>query len=86
MVKWTNKKIRPADTGPRGTMQTVVDELQQQPGRWAEIERYSLDRKASARSRGSNATKRYKTDQGAVEYAVERDGQEFVLYMRWVNN
>lgn len=78
MVKWVDREIHPATRAPRNSVEAMIAELSTQPGRWAEIARYSLDRKQSARTRGSMMAKRHPT----VEYAVEREADEFVLYLR----
>jgi hypothetical protein len=81
MVKWVDREIKPASGGAgRNTAQAMVAQLASQPGRWAEVARYSLDRKGSAKSRGSMMVKRFAEER--VEYAVEREGEEFVLYLR----
>lgn len=63
---------------PRDAVRRMIEELQTQPGRWAEIARYPLERHGSAKSRASMTRKRYPE----IEYAVERDGDEFILYFR----
>lgn len=77
-MKWTDREITPAERQPRGAVQTLAAELAAHPGRWAEVARYEPERRASAYSRGSTTAKRYPS----LDYAVERQGEEFILYLR----
>jgi len=78
MVRWTDDDLTPTARGPRNTLELLVAELSTQPGRWAEVARYTLERKGSASSRGAQSVKRYPE----LQYVVRREGDEFVLYMR----
>lgn len=75
-MKWTTQELEPAN-GKREALAPILASLREQPGRWAELDRYPLDRIASARSRGCQIMRRH-----AVEYAVETSGSEAVLYLR----
>lgn len=70
--------LQPSKGLKSGRLDTMIAELSEHPGQWAEIDRYELERRASAYSRGSQTCRRYPV----LEYAVERDGDEFVLYFR----
>jgi hypothetical protein len=79
-VRWTDLDLAPADStanGP-GTFKAVLAELKTQPGRWAEVARYTSDRRKSAYSRGSQTQRR----NPEIEYAVRDEGNDTVLYMR----
>lgn len=60
------------------SIRRLVLELAETPGEWHEVGRYPADRRKSAWSRGSQTTARYPQ----LEYAVQREGDEFVLYFR----
>lgn len=78
-MKWVDDlPIEAVEYKPRNNFARRAAELLEQPGRWAEFARYEAERKGSALSRGSQTCKRYP----ALEYAVRRDGDEFVLYFR----
>jgi hypothetical protein len=77
-VKFTDEVITPANVRPQLDVRRLVDTLCEQPGRWAEVERYPLSRIQSARSRGSQTVKRYPI----LEYAVRTEGSAAVLYFR----
>lgn len=77
-MKWTDKELKPVNHQERSSVAAMVAELETQPGRWAEIARYAPERLGSARSRGAQTCKRYPQ----LEYVVEREGSEFVLYFR----
>jgi hypothetical protein len=79
VIKFTDKDLEPAD-GHGHSFRDFLSELKTQPGRWAELERYEMRRIRSAASRGSNYKKRYP----GVQYSIEIEGDEAVLYVRWV--
>lgn len=84
-MKFTDADITPANVRPnradtkRGDVIRMVADLSARPGVWAEVDRYPLDRIASARSRASQTVRRYP----GLEYAVERQRDAAVLYFRW---
>lgn len=84
-MKFTDADITPAGRRPhvarsqRGDVIRMVADLSARPGVWAEVDRYPLDRIASARSRASQTVRRYP----GLEYAVERERDEAVVYFRW---
>lgn len=82
-VKWVELDIVPAGRGntehaPRDPLAPILAELAKHPGRWAELDRYPMDRLQSARSRGANIKKRYP----GIEYAVIPEGASAGLYLR----
>jgi hypothetical protein len=56
----------------------LVERLMADRGRWEEVARYPAHRRKSAWSRGSQTVARYPR----LEYAVDQDGDEYVLYFR----
>jgi hypothetical protein len=83
LVKWTDETIVPAQKQPRQhSVQQMIAELEQQPGRWAEVAVYPPERMQSARSRGSQTCKRYPQ----LQYAVQRQGMRYALYFRVAPN
>lgn len=58
----------------------VIAALRENPGQWAELSRYSKERRSSAASRGHQIRRRH----DGIEYATRSDGDEVVLYLRAV--
>jgi hypothetical protein len=79
-MKWTDEQLKPATDNRTIDVQTMLAELETQPGRWAEIARYDLARRTAAYSRGSMNAKRHK--ERRLQYSVARDGDEYVLFYR----
>lgn len=77
-MKWTDEDVVPANRRPNNDVRAMVEMLAEQPGRWAEVDRYPANRTKSAWSRGSQTVKRYPI----LEYAVHRQGDESVLFFR----
>jgi hypothetical protein len=77
-VKWTDVIIEPAQPKDVVSLVPILVELRLNPGRWAELDRYPLDRIQSARSRGANIKKR----NPGIEYAVLAEDSDAVLYLR----
>lgn len=77
-MKWTNRQPAKVQRAPQLRLPSLVEQLAEYPGRWAEVARYPVDRIGSARSRGANTVTRYP----ALDYAVEREGAEAVLYFQ----
>jgi lipocalin len=75
-MKMTDETIAPAR--PMLDLPWLVEQLDADRGRWAEVARYPESRRKSAWSRGSQTVARYPK----LEYAVNRDGDEYVLYFR----
>lgn len=85
-MRFTDAEITPAGRRPRadtkrGDVTRMVAELSARPGEWAEVDRYPLDRIASARSRASQTVRRYP----GLQYAVERLDGEAVVFFRWAD-
>lgn len=77
-VRFVDLDIKPAGTIRRDPLAPVLAELAENPGRWAELDRYPMERMNSARSRGSQIKRRYP----GTEYAVLPEGDVAVLYLR----
>lgn len=78
MTKWANVEAEPAQRRTQISVRKLAEELRAEPGRWAEVGRYTSERRTSAWSRGSTICMRYP----GLEYAVKPDGAEYVLYLR----
>lgn len=80
-IKWAeNQDIEPANAGRRQSepLAPMIRQLRLRPGVWAALDRYPMARAQSARSRGSQISKRHP----GIEYAVLPEADVAVLYLR----
>lgn len=73
-TKWV-EELPPPER--KSNMTRIYPELIANPGRWAEVQRYN-----GPSSRPHGRAMQYTAAHPEIEYAVRRDGEQWVLYMR----